>query len=127
MNHEHTRTVFEKWISEPPIEAPINRNTTDGKISAWPGQYHEYQVQLAWEAWCAAIEQGGINEMVDAIRSSYDSVEGLVNKMEEASDYQCTCGTENHCTSCSKWISIHNRIWKAEKDLGAILVKYETE
>lgn len=50
------RESFERWITSPPLEKDITRNSTDEEKSAWPGQYRSYEVQLAWEAWCAAIE-----------------------------------------------------------------------
>lgn len=42
-----TREQFETWISAPPYEKDISRQSHD---SAWPGQYVDYSVQLAWEA-----------------------------------------------------------------------------
>ena len=38
------------------MEKDVARNSTDDRKSAWPGQYRSYEVQLAWEAWCAALE-----------------------------------------------------------------------
>jgi hypothetical protein len=37
------------------MEKDIARNSADESLSAWPGQYRSYEVQLAWEAWCAAL------------------------------------------------------------------------
>ena len=42
------RIRFEVWISTSPYEYSLDRENDD---DAWPGQYKEYQVQLAWEAW----------------------------------------------------------------------------
>ena len=50
------RSAFEAWITAPPMEKDVARNSTDERKSAWPGQYRSYEVQLAWEAWCAALE-----------------------------------------------------------------------
>ena len=50
------RSAFEAWITDPPMEKDVARNSTDDRKSAWPGQYRSYEVQLAWEAWCAALE-----------------------------------------------------------------------
>lgn len=58
-----SRSRFEKWISSPPTEREIARFTKDETKSAWPGQYIDINVQLAWEAW----EEGrefGIEEAV---------------------------------------------------------------
>lgn len=49
------RSAFEAWITAAPMEKDITRNSTDETKSAWPGHYHSYEVQLAWEAWCAAL------------------------------------------------------------------------
>lgn len=49
------RLAFEHWITLPPMEKDIARNSTDETKSAWPGQYRAYDVQLAWEAWCEAL------------------------------------------------------------------------
>jgi len=46
--------AFEAWITAPPFERSIRRNTMDESKTCWPGQYCEYEVQLAWEAWDAA-------------------------------------------------------------------------
>jgi hypothetical protein len=42
------RLRFETWISAPPREYLISRL---GAEAAWPGQYVDLRVQLAWEAW----------------------------------------------------------------------------
>ena len=47
-----TREAFEAFISAPPFEMPIER--FDDR-SAWPGSYTELEVDLAWQAWQAAI------------------------------------------------------------------------
>lgn len=41
---------FESWISAPPYEKSVVINLDS---SAWPGQYQDYEVQLAWEAYRA--------------------------------------------------------------------------
>ena len=55
MSETEEREGFERWASSPPIEAPIERL---GKDSAWPGQYGDYEVQLAWEAWLERSKHG---------------------------------------------------------------------
>ena len=49
-----SRAEFERWIYAPPFERGINRYADDPKNWAWPGQYEDPAVQLAWEAWKAA-------------------------------------------------------------------------
>jgi len=46
------RAAFEAWISGPPYEREVERF---GDGSAWPGNYRELDVDLAWCAWSAAI------------------------------------------------------------------------
>jgi len=51
------RARFEGWIRMPPYERNVHRHGRRPKESlpAWPGQYASISVQLAWEAWCAAL------------------------------------------------------------------------
>lgn len=49
------RLCFEQWISAPPYEREIDRWPLDEARYAWPGQYQDIAVQLAWEAWEEAI------------------------------------------------------------------------
>lgn len=46
------RAAFEAWISAPPFEREVERF---GENSAWPGNYRELDVDLAWQAWSAAM------------------------------------------------------------------------
>lgn len=46
------RAAFEAWISAPPFEREVERF---GENSAWPGNYRELDVDLAWCAWSAAM------------------------------------------------------------------------
>jgi hypothetical protein len=46
-----TRKAFEAWISAPPYERDVVRFIEHDAASAWPGQYMDYEVELAWEAW----------------------------------------------------------------------------
>ena len=49
------RTRFEHWISSPPFEKDSSRYPMDESLSAWPGSYQELDVELAWQAWKAAL------------------------------------------------------------------------
>jgi hypothetical protein len=49
------RERFEQWISAPPYEREIKRKPDDPTVTAWPGNYQDYNVQLAWEAWQEAL------------------------------------------------------------------------
>lgn len=46
------RAAFEAWISAPPFEREVERF---GENSAWPGNYRDIDVDLAWQAWSAAM------------------------------------------------------------------------
>jgi hypothetical protein len=43
--------IFEQWISSPPYERETERWPQDETKYAWPGQYKDIAVQLAWESW----------------------------------------------------------------------------
>jgi hypothetical protein len=45
------RARFEAWISAPPYERTIYRWPDYSAGHAWPGNYEDIAVQLAWEAW----------------------------------------------------------------------------
>lgn len=46
-----SRRAFEEWITAPPYEREVLRYPQDETKYAWPGQYRDIAVQLAWEAW----------------------------------------------------------------------------
>lgn len=48
---EFERSLFEAWISSPPYERSVDRYSGDQSTHAWPHQYKDIAVQLAWEAW----------------------------------------------------------------------------
>lgn len=50
------RKLFEQWISSSPYERDVDRWPNDETKHAWPGQYKDIAVELAWEAWCHALE-----------------------------------------------------------------------
>jgi len=50
MSGDADRAVFEAWIVAPPYERSIARWPHTMTL-AWPSQYHDLAVQLAWEAW----------------------------------------------------------------------------
>lgn len=49
-----SRHSFEEWITASPYELETCRWPMDETKCAWPGQYKDIAVQLAWEAWCEA-------------------------------------------------------------------------
>ena len=57
------RASFERWMAAPPYERDTYRWPIDETKYAWPGQYKDIAVQLAWEAWQQAqndqVEAGG--------------------------------------------------------------------
>jgi hypothetical protein len=44
------RVAFERWITAPPFEMGVTRYPP-GDERAWPGQYCDISVEIAWEAW----------------------------------------------------------------------------
>lgn len=48
------REEFEQWITAPPYERDAARFANDETEFAWPGQYKDIAVELAWQAWRAA-------------------------------------------------------------------------
>lgn len=51
------RQRFEAWIGAPPYEKDLDRFPARPEGYAWPGQYRDLTVQLAWEAWCEAVQR----------------------------------------------------------------------
>lgn len=49
---------FEVWVTNPPFERSVTKH---GAESAWPGNYKDISVQLAWEAW----QESRLNEAAD--------------------------------------------------------------
>lgn len=65
-----SREAFELWASAPPFEKSIARQ---GENEAWPGNYRDYSVQLAWCAWedSEKAERGACIEDVRGIGGSF--------------------------------------------------------
>ena len=61
------RAAFEAWISSPPYEREVERF---GEHSAWPGNYRELDVDLAWCAWSEAMAT--TRERCASIAENYD-------------------------------------------------------
>lgn len=57
---ESARKKFEEWVSSPPLERSVERWPDDQHRFAWPNQYRDIEVQLAFDAWCES--QSAINE-----------------------------------------------------------------
>lgn len=51
------RARFEQWIAAPPYERDLYRWPMEETKHAWPGQYKDIAVQLAWEAWLEASQK----------------------------------------------------------------------
>ncbi len=65
------RAKFEAWITSPPLEKPVHRNP---ESSGFPGQYWEYEVQLAWDAWQARAQ---LTEGADATSDLHEYIAGM--------------------------------------------------
>lgn len=59
MNSElnEEREQFETWVSSPPFEYDVDRFYMDETKYAWPGQYKDLKVELAWDAWQESNKQ----------------------------------------------------------------------
>lgn len=53
-NTDDLRVAFEAWISSPPYERMVHR-FPQAANAAWPRQYKDIAVQLAWESWQQAF------------------------------------------------------------------------
>ena len=76
------RHDFEKIISDCPYEMELSKFPLSDK-SSWPGQYLDYQVQLASDFWkaatesCLAILSEVTGHSIEAMRSAlYEEGEG---------------------------------------------------
>ena len=56
VNIDKERMDFEAWISSPPYERNIYRWSNDETRHAWPGQYADYVVEIAWQSRLARAE-----------------------------------------------------------------------
>lgn len=57
INQERER--FEAWAESMPHERSTERYTSN---AVWRGQYCDYKVQLAWEAWLEALQMSEADE-----------------------------------------------------------------
>jgi hypothetical protein len=69
------RSSFEAWISAPPFEREVERF---GEHSAWPGNYREIDVDLAWQAWSAAVvlTRDRCAKLCEASSARWDAIGG---------------------------------------------------
>jgi hypothetical protein len=82
-----SRERFEKWISSPPYERDTERF---GPAMAWPGQYVDIGVQLAWEAWEEALKVAQEPPVPDAVLLSYmrDNHTFVTKKITEPCEWE---------------------------------------
>jgi hypothetical protein len=75
------RKRFEAWAKDAPREWEVDIHNGEG---AWPGQYTEYHVQCAWEAWQAAETQAVLRcvEWIDAWSVHGDRVDNMKNSIK---------------------------------------------
>jgi hypothetical protein len=91
-----TRRAFERWIASPPFEADVERL---GPSAAWPGDYRDERVSLAWAAWLAGMtEAAGVarrafprahtyaSENADRYRAQDDARDVIVGALVRAVD-----------------------------------------
>jgi len=73
---DDTRARFEKWIAAPPYEKKVMRYP-DHSEAAWPGQYRDYEIDLAYCAWQAALSAYAVEEMREALEESAQLIDRL--------------------------------------------------
>lgn len=71
---EIERRVFNEFISSPPYEHSIERYPKDERYSAWPGQYRDVNVQLAWESWVASWRRNYGSQECGAFKEARERV-----------------------------------------------------
>ena len=69
-----TRREFEQFVSSPPFERNTALWPCDSENCAWPGQYRDIAVQLAWEVLQEA-ERRAISKAADLEKYNEDSRE----------------------------------------------------
>ena len=52
------RETFEEIISASPYEMSVARIPDDPRHFAWPGNYRNLEVQLAWDVLCDVVAKG---------------------------------------------------------------------
>lgn len=72
------RREFERIIGAPPYEHMCD---TNGRSSAWLGQYKRYETQLAWELWLvrARIAAQREAELRRMLSTAIDRIEDMLN------------------------------------------------
>lgn len=95
------RDEFEKWVSGPPYEKPVDRFPDLDDKESWPGQYRAIDVQLAWETWQKAA------------RASEDEQYPDCDTCGKAMDYMpwhYSKGEERHLHACDQcWPRVNPR------------------
>ena len=65
------RALFEAFITAPPFEREVGRWEESADV-AWPGQYREYEVELAWCAWQERAMVGAASQQIVASQQGRD-------------------------------------------------------
>lgn len=91
MTTEDEREAFEQWISAPPFEKSVE---TFGEQDAWPGNYWDYAVELAWCAWKACVVRARAEALEEAAEEcdALASVEGIAQRCAAAIRARATEG-----------------------------------
>lgn len=97
---DECRKQFEELMGAPPYEVNLRRYTEE---SAWPGNYRDYKVQLAWCAW----------EELWNRRAETQVPEGWKDvAVELPKDGQLIIG-------CNKDYGTWTEVWDSEESVGA--------
>lgn len=71
MNESTERAAFEAAISASPYERSVARFPNDARQFAWPGEYRDIAVSLAWHMWQARASQSAPSPVEDKDGARY--------------------------------------------------------
>jgi len=79
------REEFEKWVTSPPFEMPIERLSDD---SAWPGCYKHIAVDLAWRAWQETAKAPQALTLLEAAKDALSADDVVYLRIREFLDQE---------------------------------------
>jgi hypothetical protein len=84
MSDHPQRKQFESWITSPPFEKDISRFLNDPIKYAWPGNYRDLEVELAWEAWQEASKNREmLEELLADLYHNYSLTTAAMKRIHE--------------------------------------------
>lgn len=92
---DQDRHAFEAWVSDAPYEKSTARY--NNPLDPWPGQYKRVDVELAWQAWLAALahRDAQLAEAdLAALREQLEAAEKRNKELQELADNAESWATE---------------------------------